>query len=210
MLREKGLADRYNEKNTAISATHTHSGPGGYFQFFLFTVTTSGFQEDTLEIIVDGVVRVSYCSSKETLYKFLQPVRGVWNGFNPLSETWTLTFRYPFNMFRWKFIKVYLCWWLIKSLNSSLNTKMSSILPSMEMFCVKIKYFQFYIIVIKKINTCVKQQTVINLVTPNYNTLTNYDYIFLSTLLINILRKAKTYPSFDFDKIWSKNKSTGF
>ncbi len=60
ILREKGLGEIYNEKNTAISATHTHSGPGGYHQFFLFSFTTSGFQDDSFEIIVEGVVKVSY------------------------------------------------------------------------------------------------------------------------------------------------------
>lgn len=55
-LREK-WGDRYNEQNVAISATHTHSGPGGYLQFFLFTVTTAGFQQDSFDIIVDGVVK---------------------------------------------------------------------------------------------------------------------------------------------------------
>ncbi|XP_072037603.1 putative neutral ceramidase C [Amphiura filiformis] len=57
MLRDRGLGELYNEKNTAISATHTHSGPGGYHQFFLFSFTTSGFQDDSFDILVEGVVR---------------------------------------------------------------------------------------------------------------------------------------------------------
>ena len=37
-----------------ISATHTHSGPGGYFQYLLYEVTSEGFVNSTLNALVDG------------------------------------------------------------------------------------------------------------------------------------------------------------
>lgn len=50
--------DMYHEKNVAISGTHTHSGVAGYFQYFLFTITSSGFIHDSYDNLVDGIYRV--------------------------------------------------------------------------------------------------------------------------------------------------------
>ena len=44
----------YTAENVAISATHTHSGPGGYLQYVLFDVTSLGFVSESLNVIVDG------------------------------------------------------------------------------------------------------------------------------------------------------------
>ncbi|PIK36428.1 Neutral ceramidase B [Apostichopus japonicus] len=49
--------DMYHEKNVAISGTHTHSGVAGYFQYFLFTITSSGFIHDSYDNLVDGIYR---------------------------------------------------------------------------------------------------------------------------------------------------------
>ena len=46
----------YNENNVCISGTHTHSGPGGYWQYVLFEVSSLGFVEESLNVIVDGIV----------------------------------------------------------------------------------------------------------------------------------------------------------
>lgn len=46
----------YTEDNVCISGTHTHSGPGGYWQYVLFEVTSLGFVEESLDVIVDGIV----------------------------------------------------------------------------------------------------------------------------------------------------------
>lgn len=46
--------DLYTNENVAISATHTHSGPAGYFQYFLYEVTSEGFVNDSLNVIVEG------------------------------------------------------------------------------------------------------------------------------------------------------------
>jgi neutral ceramidase len=51
------LSPWYDERNVLISATHTHSGPGGYSHYFLYNATTSGFIPDNYEVIVDGIYR---------------------------------------------------------------------------------------------------------------------------------------------------------
>lgn len=56
----KRLASRYgslyNEQNVLLSATHTHSGPGGYSHYALYNISILGFQKRTFDAIVDGVV----------------------------------------------------------------------------------------------------------------------------------------------------------
>lgn len=54
-LREQ-FADRYTEQNTVISATHTHSGPGGSAHAKLYNLTIGGFRPVTFEAIVAGIV----------------------------------------------------------------------------------------------------------------------------------------------------------
>lgn len=51
----KGL---YDEQNVLISATHTHSGPGGFLQYVLYIMTTQGFIKQNFEAIVTGILRV--------------------------------------------------------------------------------------------------------------------------------------------------------
>jgi len=47
----------YDERNVVLSATHTHSGPGGYFTCWgLNAVTGMGFCEENFHGIVDGIV----------------------------------------------------------------------------------------------------------------------------------------------------------
>jgi neutral ceramidase len=46
----------YSVKNVLISGTHTHSGPGGFLQYLLFTITTLGWVEQSFEALVSGIV----------------------------------------------------------------------------------------------------------------------------------------------------------
>ena len=46
----------YSEDNVAISGIHTHSGPGGYWQYALFEVTSLGFVNQSLNVVVNGIV----------------------------------------------------------------------------------------------------------------------------------------------------------
>lgn len=53
----KGL---YHEGNVLLSATHTHSAPGGFLQYVLYIVTTQGFIRQSFEAIVIGILNVSF------------------------------------------------------------------------------------------------------------------------------------------------------
>ncbi|MCP4715097.1 MAG: neutral/alkaline ceramidase [Deltaproteobacteria bacterium] len=48
---------QYTEENVALSATHTHSGPGGYFDSWMMSAGMGlGFCEANFQTIVDGIV----------------------------------------------------------------------------------------------------------------------------------------------------------
>lgn len=47
----------YDHENVMITATHTHSGPGGYFQYLLYIITQKGFIKESLAAIVSGIVK---------------------------------------------------------------------------------------------------------------------------------------------------------
>ena len=50
----------YNTDNVVLSATHTHSGPGGYMQYVLFQFTSYGFVQQSFQALVDGISRVIF------------------------------------------------------------------------------------------------------------------------------------------------------
>lgn len=54
-LRTGGYGDRYNDDNVLISATHDHSGPGGYSHYKLYNLTIGGFDQQNFDAIVDGI-----------------------------------------------------------------------------------------------------------------------------------------------------------
>eukprot|EP00756_Hemistasia_phaeocysticola_P027145 Hpha_TRINITY_DN16101_c3_g1::TRINITY_DN16101_c3_g1_i1::g.8920::m.8920/K12349/ASAH2; neutral ceramidase len=47
---------RYTRRNVMISGTHSHSGPGGYFEYFLFEITSLGFVNQTMEAFTNAIV----------------------------------------------------------------------------------------------------------------------------------------------------------
>lgn len=49
------LRDYYSDKNILLSATHTHSGPGGYSHHFIYNLTTKGFIPQNFDAIVEGI-----------------------------------------------------------------------------------------------------------------------------------------------------------
>ncbi|KAG9442130.1 hypothetical protein H6P81_017984 [Aristolochia fimbriata] len=49
------FGDVYNEKNLAISGTHTHAGPGGYLQYVTYIVTSLGFVKQSFDVIVTAI-----------------------------------------------------------------------------------------------------------------------------------------------------------
>ncbi len=45
----------YSEDNVLLSATHTHSGPGGFSHYALYNLSTFGFEPRNFEVIVEGI-----------------------------------------------------------------------------------------------------------------------------------------------------------
>lgn len=54
-LQEK-YGSLFDHQNVLISAIHTHSGPGGYFQYFLYSITSLGYIEETFKPLVTGIL----------------------------------------------------------------------------------------------------------------------------------------------------------
>ncbi|XP_015678510.1 neutral ceramidase [Protobothrops mucrosquamatus] len=55
-LKDK-YGDLYNHNNVLMTATHTHSGPAGYFQNTLLILTSGGLIKPTLNAIVNGILK---------------------------------------------------------------------------------------------------------------------------------------------------------
>ena len=47
----------YTDQNLVLTATHTHSAPGGFTEYTLYNLTTLGFEAPVFEAIVAGIVR---------------------------------------------------------------------------------------------------------------------------------------------------------
>ncbi|MBZ4420020.1 neutral/alkaline non-lysosomal ceramidase N-terminal domain-containing protein [Myxococcus sp. RHSTA-1-4] len=45
----------YSDENVVLSATHTHSGPGGFSHYALYNLTILGFDKQNFDAIVDGI-----------------------------------------------------------------------------------------------------------------------------------------------------------
>ncbi|MCY1074344.1 neutral/alkaline ceramidase [Archangium lansingense] len=45
----------YTDENVLLSATHTHSGPGGHSHYALYNLTTLGYDKQGFDAIVDGI-----------------------------------------------------------------------------------------------------------------------------------------------------------
>jgi neutral ceramidase len=49
------FGDLYNDKNVAISATHTHAGPGAYSHYALYDLAMLGYDDKHFECVAEGV-----------------------------------------------------------------------------------------------------------------------------------------------------------
>jgi neutral ceramidase len=56
---QETYGDLYTEQNLMISATHTHSTPGGYMHDLLFDLSILGFVRQSFMALVAGILRVS-------------------------------------------------------------------------------------------------------------------------------------------------------
>lgn len=52
--KETGGSPRFKDGNVLITATHTHSGPGGYSGFLMYNFSMGGFNPQNFGIIVEG------------------------------------------------------------------------------------------------------------------------------------------------------------
>ena len=41
-----------------MGVTHTHTGPGGYHHYFLYSMASAGFVKDVFDAQVNGIVEV--------------------------------------------------------------------------------------------------------------------------------------------------------
>jgi neutral ceramidase len=55
---QDAFPDAYSDENVLLSATHTHSGPGGHSHYTLYNLSTFGFNRQNFEVIVAGI----FCS----------------------------------------------------------------------------------------------------------------------------------------------------
>src|SRR5690606_4995991 len=46
----------YGQHNVAVTATHSHSGPGAWLNYLLPQITSKGFDKQSYRAIVDGAV----------------------------------------------------------------------------------------------------------------------------------------------------------
>ncbi|KAF2898133.1 hypothetical protein ILUMI_08042, partial [Ignelater luminosus] len=66
----KRYNNTFNEQNFILSATHTHSAPGGFMMHTLFDFTTFGFVKETFTALASGIVK-----AVSRAYKSMQDAR---------------------------------------------------------------------------------------------------------------------------------------
>ncbi len=54
---QKKFGNTYTDNNVLLSATHTHSGPGGFAYHALFNMTVLGFDKQNYKAVVGGIVK---------------------------------------------------------------------------------------------------------------------------------------------------------
>lgn len=68
---KSAFGGRYNEENILLTATHTHSAPGGYYQYVLYNLASgTGFVKENFNTIVSGIIQVSKIREHLTFSNF--------------------------------------------------------------------------------------------------------------------------------------------
>ncbi|KAJ0060559.1 hypothetical protein NL108_016034, partial [Boleophthalmus pectinirostris] len=67
---EQKFGSLYHRQNVLLSGTHTHSGPGGYFQYTLFMMSTKGYIKSAVQPVVQAIVK-----SVELAHENMRPGR---------------------------------------------------------------------------------------------------------------------------------------
>eukprot|EP01127_Copromyxa_protea_P004362 TRINITY_DN14227_c0_g1_i1.p1 TRINITY_DN14227_c0_g1~~TRINITY_DN14227_c0_g1_i1.p1 ORF type:complete len:717 (+),score=195.04 TRINITY_DN14227_c0_g1_i1:170-2152(+) len=73
---EKTLPGVYGHENLLITATHTHSGPGGYSWYTVYDITTWGWHEENVNTIVSGICNAVLTAHKTKVSASLQIHQG--------------------------------------------------------------------------------------------------------------------------------------
>ena len=55
-LQEEFGNNTFRNDNLVLSATHTHSGPAGYMQYIMYSISSFGFVEDSFQVFENSVV----------------------------------------------------------------------------------------------------------------------------------------------------------
>lgn len=63
----------YNKNNIAVTGTHSHAGPGAWFNYLLPQITSLGFDKQSYQAIVDGAV-LSIKRAHESLTEVCAPL----------------------------------------------------------------------------------------------------------------------------------------
>lgn len=53
----ESYGELYTDSNVCLSSTHTHSGPGGFFQYLLYNIPIKGFVKQSMDAVVQGIVK---------------------------------------------------------------------------------------------------------------------------------------------------------
>lgn len=72
----------YTDQNVVLTATHTHSGPGGFSEYVLWNLTTLGFEAPVFEALVAGIVRAIVAADTDLAPGMVKYAEGLLSGAN--------------------------------------------------------------------------------------------------------------------------------
>lgn len=72
----------YTDDNVLLTATHTHSGPGGFSTYNLYNLTTLGFDRQHFDAIVDGIVAAIDRAHSNVTPAQIKIIKGQLKGIN--------------------------------------------------------------------------------------------------------------------------------
>jgi neutral ceramidase len=79
---KKELGDTYSDENVLLTATHQHSGPGGYSTYTLYNLSTLGFSRSNFNTIIDGIVKAIVFASENMRPAQIRIVTGALDGIS--------------------------------------------------------------------------------------------------------------------------------
>ncbi len=72
----------YTDQNLVLTATHTHSAPGGFSEYTLWNLTTLGFEAPVFEALVAGIVRAVAAADARLAPGTVKFAEGILTGAN--------------------------------------------------------------------------------------------------------------------------------